>query len=533
MTRHSRPVAVLAAVALSLGLAACADDNSDDLVPAAPAPSATSAAPVAGGTLRIGLANESGALNPHNFEGNFLLLDGIYESLVGYGPEGELQPELAESWTVAEDGRSIDFDLRDGVRFHDGAAFDAEAVKWNFERWVGKEDFSFFRASEIIEEVTVTDTDTVTLELSEPYEPLLQEMSIVRPVRFLSPDSVGDDEAFAEPVGTGPWTFVSNGPTGAILERNDEYWGDKPLLDRLEFKVIPDSQSRLAALQAGELDLIGGSYLAPITPVEAKTLGTAGDVELRTGEPDVTVMLGFNPDGPAGDRAVREAVAKAVDRDALIQALYLGYAEPAARFFPPSVPDSGRDLALAYDRDGAAEVLDAAGYTLAGDTRSKDSEELSLRFLVSSNANGMQDARGSAEAVASALEEVGIGVDITFVDDAAYYETRTAGDWDLAFFETYGAPYDPSATAVGFLGSDSTPVFRTDDFKPLVDAALFALDPAERAARYQELFEEAAEQVAFVPIAYRTRLYAVRDALRGFEVPTTEYDLDLTEVTLG
>ena len=532
LRRHPRLVAVVAAGVLSVGLTACADEDDEALTPLA-APAATTAAPTAGGTLRIGMTAESGALDPHAFSANFLVLDGIYEALVGYGPDGELKPELAESWTVAPDGDSVEFDLRDGVRFHDGTPFDAAAVKWNLDRWVGQEDFSFFRASEVISEVVVTDPDTVTLELSEPYEPLLQELSIARPVRFLSPDSVGADEAFTEPVGTGPWRYVSNGPTEAVLERNDDYWGEKPLLDRLEFKVIPDSQSRHAALQAGELDLIGGSYLAPITPVEARGLSTAGDVELRTGEPDVTVMLGFNPDGPAGDRAVREAVAKAVDRDALIQALYLGYAEPAALFFPPSVPDSGRDLALTYDQNGAAEVLDDAGYVRSGATRTKDGEELSLRFLVSSNANGMQDARGSAEAVAGALEEVGIDVDITFVDEAAYYETRTDGDWDIAFFETYGAPYDPSSTAFAFFATDATPVFRTDDFASLVDAALFARDPAERAERYQELYDEAAEQVAFVPLAYRTRLYAVRDAVRGFEIPTTEYDLDLAEVSLG
>ena len=530
--RYPRSVALVTAGVLSVGLAACADDGQEALSPQA-VPAATSAAPVAGGTLRIGMAAESGALDPHAFSANFLVLDGIYEALVGYGSEGELKPELAESWTVAPDGESVELDLRDGVRFHDGTPFDAEAVKWNLDRWVGKEDFSFFRASQVIDEVVVTDADTVTLELSEPYDPLLQELSLARPVRFLSPESVGAGDAFADPVGTGPWRFVSNGPTEAVLERNEDYWGERPLLDRLEFKVIPDSQSRQAALQAGEIDLIGGSYLAPVTPVEAHGLSTAGGVDLRTGEPDVTVMLGFNPDGPAGDRAVREAVAKAVDRDALIQALYLGYAQPAARFFPPSVPDSGKDSAPSYDRDGAAEVLDGAGYALSGDTRSKDGEELSLRFLVSSNANGMQDARGSAEAVAGALEEVGIDVDITFVDEAAYYEARTAGAWDIAFFETYGAPYDPSSTAFAFLATDATPVFRTDDFAPLVEAALFARNATERAARYQELYDETAEQVAFVPIAYRTRLYAVGDRVRGFAIPTTEYDLDLSGVSLG
>ncbi|MFF9114811.1 ABC transporter substrate-binding protein [Streptomyces massasporeus] len=490
--------------------------------------------PKAGGTLRIGLASESGALNPHTFSANFLVLDGVFDALVGYGPNGKLQPELAESWTVAPDGKSVEFDLRDGVTFHDGTPFDAKAVKWNFDRWVGKKDFSFFRASKVITGVEVIDPDTVKLKLSEPYDPLLQELSIARPVRFLSPDSVGADGKFSAPVGTGPWKFVSNSATGAVLQRNDAYWGKKPLLDRLEFKVIPDSQSRLAALRNGELDVIGGAYLAPLTPVEAKSLSKGGGgARLLTGEPDVTAMLGFNPKGPAGDKAVREAVAKALDRKALIEALYLGYGEPASRFFPPAVPDSGADQTFTFDKAAAEKALDAAGYTRSGDTRSKDGKPLRLRFLVSANANGMQDARGSAEAVAGALKEVGIGTDIVFVDDTAYYEDKAAGKWDIAFFETYGAPYDPSSTAVAFLAEGAeSPVFATGAYDRLVDAALFARDPKNRKAKYQALYDALYADAGYVPIAYRTRLWAVRDNVTGFSIPTTEYDLELNGVGL-
>lgn len=515
----------LTASTLVLTLAACSGGGSTGPV----------AEPKAGGTLRIGLAGESGALDPHAFTGNFLVLDGIYDALVGYGPGGKLMPELAESWTIAPDGKSVEFDLRDGVTFHDGTTFDSAAVKWNFDRWVGKPDFSFFRASTVITEVDAVDPDTVKVTLSEPYEPLLQELAIARPVRFLSPASVGTDGTFAAPVGTGPWKFVSNSPTGATLQRNDAYWGDKPALDRLEFKVIPDSQSRLAALRNGELDVIGGSYLAPITPVEARSLSKdGGQVKLLTGEPDVTVMLGFNPKGPAGDKAVREAVAKSLDRKALIEALYLGYGEPAARFFPPSVPDSGVDQQFGLDRPAAEAGLDAAGYVRSGQTRSKDGKPLELRFLVSSNANGMQDARGSAEAVADALKQVGIGVTIDFVDAASYYDDKSAGAWDIAFFETYGAPYDPSSTAVAFLeGGASAPVFASPRYQPLIDSALFARDPQSRRARYQALFDALRADAGYVPIAYRTRLWATRDTVSGFMIPTTEYDLELNRVRIG
>ncbi|MGH8909397.1 MAG: ABC transporter substrate-binding protein [Egibacteraceae bacterium] len=118
------------------------------------------------------------------------------------------------------------------------------------------------------------------------------------------------------------------------------YWGEQSSIDRVELKVIPDSQTRVSALRAGEVDLLGGTYLAPITPVEAKELQSADGIQLLVGEPDTTVVLSFNPDGPLADRAVRVAVARAIDREALTPALYGDLGQPADTLFPPSIPDS-------------------------------------------------------------------------------------------------------------------------------------------------------------------------------------------------
>ncbi|GLW11458.1 ABC transporter substrate-binding protein [Microtetraspora sp. NBRC 13810] len=486
-------------------------------------------------TLRIGLSAESGALDPHAFTGNFLLLDAIYEPLVGYGEDGRLEPGLAESWTVAEDGRRVTFDLRDGVRFTDGSPVDAAAVKWNFERWVGKERFSFFRASQVISSVEAPDPDTVLLTLSEPYEPLLQEMSIVRPVRLLSPKSVAADGAFRNPVGTGAWKLVSNTATGAVLARNDDYWGTKPRLERLEFKVIPDSQARVDAMANDELDLVGGGYLAPITPVEARSLSGRDDIKLLTGAPDVSILLGFNPDGPAGDKAVREAVTKAIDTASLAKALFSGHAEPARRVFPPDVPDSGTDLRPSFDQAGARSVLDAAGYALDGETRVKDGKPLSLRLLIPATpAEGQLDPRTMAAAIAAALAEVGVAVEITPVDAATYYDERAEGGYDITFFETLGAPYDPSSSIVSLFTSDArAPLWATPAVEDLVDKALFARDPAARSAAYQDLYDAVADDAGFVPLVYRPRMWAVRGDVHGFTVPPTDVDLELTGVTVG
>ncbi|MFY1692900.1 ABC transporter substrate-binding protein [Plantactinospora sp. WMMB782] len=483
----------------------------------------------------MGLSAESGALDPHAFTGNFLLLDAIYEPLVSYGKDGRLGPGLAESWTVAEGGKQVTFDLRDGVRFTDGTPLDAAAVKWNFDRWVGNKRFSFFRASQVVSTVEAPDPDTVRLTLSEPYEPLLQELSIVRPVRLLSPKSASADGKFQTPVGTGAWKLASNTATGAVLERNGDYWGEKPRLERLEFKVIPDSQARVDALTNNEIDLIGGPYLAPITPVEAKSLDGRDDVELLTGAPDVSIMLGFNPDGPAGDKAVRQAVSKAIDTAAMAKALFLNHAEPARRVFPPGVPDSGNDLPVGFDKGAAGSVLDAAGYVRDGEGRVKDGKRLSLRLLVPATpAEGQLDPRTMAAAIAAALKEVGIAVEIVPVDAAVYYDERAEGRYDITFFETLGAPYDPSSSIVSLFTDEArAPLWTTPAIEGLVDKALFAGDPGARAAAYQSLYDAVAADAGFVPLVYRPRLWAVRAGVDGFTVPPSDVDLELIGVTVG
>ncbi|WP_165495175.1 ABC transporter substrate-binding protein [Actinomadura roseirufa] len=496
----------------------------------APAGHGASTSPV----LRIGLGEESGALDPHAFTGNFLMVDAIYEPLVTYAAGGRLEPGLATSWRVAKGGRQVTFDLRDNVRFTDGTPLDSSAVKWNFDRWVGNKKFSFFRASQVISAVDTPDADTVRLTLSEPYEPLLQEMSIVRPVRLLSPKSVNAAGGFQTPVGTGPWKLVSNSAKGATLVRNDGYWGTKPRLQRLEFKVIPSSQARADALANREIDLIGGSYLSAITPVEARALSKRAGVKLLTGAPDVSIMLGFQPKGPAGDKAVREAVRQAVDTASLSKALFMGYAEPARRVFPPEVPDSGTDLPLYYDQAAARRTLDAAGYTLSGDTRVKDGKPLSLKLLIPSTpAQGQLDPRSMAAAIVAALKQVGVKVEIAQVDAASYYDERAEDNWDITFFEGLGAPYDPSGSVVSMFTTDARgPLWATPATKAAVDQAVFARDTASRAAAYQRLYTVVAGDAGFVPLVYRKRLWAVRDAVKGFAVPPTDLDLGVTGVTV-
>lgn len=236
------------------------------------------------GVLTIGVNRAVDDINPFTFEAIFNVQSMVFEPLVEYGDNGEIVPALAESWEVSPDGKTFTFHLREGVTFSDGAPWSAEAAKKSLDLWIGDEGYSFIEISKIVTEVTATDDLTLTLTLSRPYAFVLQELSLVRPVRFLSPNAFDGDGGYGgEPIGTGPWVLESNTPNETVLTRNKEYWGGAPDVAEVVIKVIPDAKTRLTALRTGDIDLIGGAWTAPLLPEDAQEIeGMGGGVELLT-----------------------------------------------------------------------------------------------------------------------------------------------------------------------------------------------------------------------------------------------------------
>ncbi|MGH8932100.1 MAG: hypothetical protein ACRDZO_16145, partial [Egibacteraceae bacterium] len=175
-------------------------------------------------------------------------------------------------------------------------------------------------------------------------------------------------------------------------------------------------------------------------------------------------------------------------------------------------------------------------WVLSGGSRAKDGEPLRLDLLVPSEAaHGLRDLRTAAAAVAAALEEVGIGVTVEAVEAAAYSDELPARNWDLTFFESFGAPYDPSSSTVYYFtaaAGGGYELWTTPELDGLVDAAIFATDD-QRAAAYQAVYAYLEGEAAFVPLTQYSRLWAVGPAVSGFEVPVTETDFDLSAVTVS
>lgn len=485
-------------------------------------------------TITIGVVEPVGVLNPWDFLGQFHATDMIFEPLVAYGEGGELEPALAESWAVSDDGKTVTFQLRKDVKFHDGTDFDAEAAKFNLEQWAGKEEFNFLGTARVIASIETPESHTLELELSEPYPPLLQELTIVRPVRFLSPSSAPDGE-YSEPIGTGPWKYEDSSDTSGTFVRNDDYWGEKPALKRAEMKVIPDSQTRVSALRAGEVDLIGGGYLAPINSVEAKDIAEDTSLTLLEGDADTSLSLTFNQDNLAKDHAIREALSLVTDVDSINETLYGNVENVAKSYFPPRVPHSGAAVDRPYDPDLAVKVLDDAGWKLENNTRVKDDEPLKLELLmVSDPIHGMMDSRTVGQVLQDETAKIGIDIELTVVDGTAYFEEVKEGKFDLIFSTTYGAPYDPTNTATSYLSSESdSSIWASPELDELLATAFQASEPEGLDNAYQDVYDYLEDETVFIPITNPPRYYAVRSEVQGFEVPPHEYRLDLTNVTIN
>jgi nickel transport system substrate-binding protein len=481
------------------------------------------------GTLRVPTSREADALDPYKYTGLWVISSLIYEPLVSYGQGGEIVPALAESWEVSDDGLSYTFHLRKDVVFSDGTPFNADAALWNLQHWIGKDDHSWLTVSANFDAMAKLDDYTINITLKAAAPPALVELSTIQPMRFLSPASADADGNYRTPVGTGRWVVESSNANGTELVRNDLYWGDKPGHNRMSIPVIPEGRSRVAAMRAGELDMMGGSFASKITPQEAETLKEVPGIAVITDTGTDTIVLGFNPARAiTNDPAVREAAGLCIDRTAIAQVVMSGYADPTANLFPPSVAHSGRKEPVpGRDVEAAKQKLEAAGWTGEG-VRQKDGASLALELVISEDA--VPGSRSLAEVLQSQLGEAGFEITIRQVDHATRHDDIPKMNYDMSLFITTGAPYDPHGSlTVYFLstfvsGTDGKMFVDAANLDPLINAAL-AAGETDRDTAYQAIFDWLAANHAIVPIYHAKRIWAHTDKIKTFVFPTTEYDM--------
>lgn len=507
-------------------------------VPATPAPMPVAAnAPNSEQTFVIAVGDDPGPLNPHDYGSSFIALDLVYEPLVRYAADGTIKPALATAWTVSPDGLMWTFTLREGVTFHDGTPFTAEAARWNLERWIQTEQHRWLPSAARISSVSAPDSHTLVLTMDSFYYATIQDLALVRPVRFLSPASVASDGSFQKPAGTGPWLLDTYLPEQrAEFAPNPTYWGEHSALQKIVFEVIPDAQARIAALLSNEVDLIGGEYVGGISLESLPVLKRNPNVQVITAPGTTSYFLQMDTTrAPFDDLRVRQALNHAIDRATISEHLFGGVAAPAQGVFPdvlPYVEYTGTDL-YQYDPQRAVQLLAEAGYTAGPDgLLVKDGAALEVSLVV--NTAMFPQAGSVAQVLQAQLKEVGIQIRPRLLDAGGWLDAQANRQYGLLMNITWGAPYDPHSSLSGVFSSQSSGTLAYTDatLDALIANALAATDETERSRIYRQIWEHLDAQAVVAPIVTSSRVYALRQGVEGFVMAGTEYELALQQLRI-
>ncbi|SDE02161.1 peptide/nickel transport system substrate-binding protein [Paracoccus isoporae] len=478
-----------------------------------------------GQTLRIGLESDPDALDPdrsRTFVGR-IVFTALCDKLIDVTPDLELVPQLATEWTVSEDGRSVDMMLREGVVFHDGTPFDAEAVKANIERSQTLD--TSVRKSEVssIEEVEVVDTHHVRLNLSAPDAPLLAQLAD-RSGMMISPASFDSDVA-ANPVCSGPFKFVSRVAQDRIeLEKFEDYWNaDEISLDGVTYLPIPDSTVRLANLQSGDLDLINRLAATDVEAVESSDSLTYERAD-GLGYQGITFNTsnGAKSDNPFGqDARLRQALSLTIDRNAINQVVFAGLNAPASQFssavspyFDEAYPVPERDV------EQARALLAEAGY--------EDGLSLEMQFP------NMPVSQQVVQMIQAMAAEAGIQINLTAKEFATMLSDQAAGDFQASQVGWSGR-IDPDGNIYGFVttgGGFNDGKYANEEVDRILAEARTVSDLEERKELYHQANQILMEDLPLFYLYNDAWLYGVSNDVEGFS-PSPDGMIRLEGVTLS
>nr|WP_205091499.1 ABC transporter substrate-binding protein [Thalassobacillus pellis] len=447
----------------------------------------------------------------------------IYDTLVRYKQEGtEVKPALATEWKVSDDGLKWTFQLREGVKFHDGTDFTAEDVVFNFERWTESAEYVYygymFGATEddmggIIEKVEATGDYEVTFTLSEPNAPFLNTLAMP-PFGIASPDAIKKhgEEYFKNPVGTGPFVFEEWIPDNKItLSKNENYFGEVAKVDEVVFRVIPDNGARFMELQAGSIDAMNG-----MNPQDLDTAEQDVNLQIiRRPSMNVSYMAMNTQKGPLQDKKVRQAINLAIDKKKLLT-LFEGIGKPAKNPLPPSLWGYNDEIEdYGYDVEKAKQLLAEAGYA--------DGMELTL-YTMSNPRPYLPQPKFAAQAIQEMLKDVNINVEIVENEWDAHLSATENGEHDMAFLGWTGDNGDPDNFLYVLLDKDNAKkgsagniaFYKNDELHDILKKAQTELDQEKRVELYKEAQVIIHEDAPWFPIAHTTPPLAVSKDVKNY-----------------
>lgn len=480
---------------------------------------------------------DMGELDAATYNGPHFLYKMIYEGFVEDGGGGKILPQLATSWDISPDGKTYTFKLRHGVKFSDGTDFNAAAVIFNLKRWVNNARHASLRSYNV-ESMEALDNNTVKIVFKDGAYPILTELTYPRPVRFLSPSSIAAVSGkamgkFTKPVGTGPWMLESYKKDQEFtLVPNPYYWGEKPKVDRITFKVITDGQARVLALQSGEIDILGGDLIGKIPMESLQELKNSGKFGIFTQRTMCSHFIAFNQKVVAfQDKNVRLAMNYAINKKSIAQDLFNNIGYEANGLYQNGVPytTSENNYGFANDKEKAKQLLDAAGYkdTDGDGIREKNGKKLEFNFLLSTEE--FPEWKPLAEFIQSEFSAVGIKVNLNILDKNGYDDaTMNTKAFDIALMRTSSDSWVPHGSLLELFSilptSHAAKAWYDEGLYNNIIKTLNTLDEKERQKNYDTVFKYISSEALTIPVYYPITSFAVNtDKIKGFEIGVNNY----------
>ena len=489
--------ATAATLALVLSLAACATDESES------GATATSDAPlVETQTLIAAIGGEPDQLDPHVTSAyfSFQVLENVFDTLVEPDDNLVMQPALAESWAVSEDLLTWSFKLREGVTFHDGSPFTSADVVYSFNRIIDEALTPSWRFASVTEVVAVDDYN-VDIVVSAPSPNLLAAIGGYKGMAIVSQANVESGEIVTNPIGTGPFSVESyTAADKIVLTANENYWGGAPAIDGLEFRFISEGSTALTALRNGEIH-----WTDSIPPQTVSSLGSESGITLgQVGSSDYWYLAMNQNRSPWNDVRVRQAVAYALDREALTTAALFGNATVNQTAIP-AASDWASDYApYSLDLEKAKALMAEAGVSSA-----------EMELMVSSD---YPETVTAAQVISAQLAEIGISVSITTLDFSTWLDGQANGTFDMLMMGWLGNidPDDFYYAQHHSTGWANAQGYSNPEVDALLDAGRTSADYDARKQYYLDAAKLIVDEVSYLYVYNPDVVQAWSDDVSGY-----------------
>lgn len=474
-------------------------------------------------TLRFSFGTDGGKnYDPltaaNQFVPTFLL--PVYDRLFDIDAEGKVVPMLVESHTVSDDGLSLELKLREGVKFHDGAELNADAVKANFDRALTSEKSTLKSDLASVASVDVVDPMTVKFTLKSA-NGALPAILADRAGMMVSPNALQNPDLDLMPVGAGPYKVTANEPGVKVTyEKFEDYWNpNEDSVQKIELMIQIDPEARLRAVGNGEVDA-AGLNMNQVSTINQQNIRIADKPEVSSGVYLVYLNMAKNP--ALADEKVREALALALDRDGIGKGVLGDQCAPTAQIFPDGYWPASEDLpedAAKQDVEQAKKLLEESGH--AG-------------FTMTLSAISAQQYANVAEAVAAQFEEIGVKVELQIAEPVQVVGNFNAQKVTDAYVSLWPGATDPSKTVGTLLlptGLFNPGALDIPDVTSLAAEGIAKTEQSERQSVYQELANKAAEHRMHLPICSPNNPNAVSDKVRNL-LTTVAGAVDLRNVEI-